>query len=342
MRKVSLYDKWVRKKKKKTLKKIHKNLHLKLYVTLSAFFILFLTMFALSKPSSSQIASRESLQLDYFLPSVTPTTMPPTPTSHPIIPTPTVRIPTPTPKVAYCAPDSPKHADCECPPTEWIGYVSGIHFMYANTGGCNVYLGYYAPNGPVQCTQMCIGKPIIYLYPTQDTFVNVQVQTAGQVVVSDPKIEERNTWTNVLAHPGGKFDYKGKTYSELFYETEARSLSAPQEGIIISVQNLEDKLREEITLLGLTKASEQQEFLDWWVPRLQALHAPYILFSILNASEKARLDDVEISPKPDTFIDFIAYFKPLQQVVPVDKLEITAAPKRQGFAAVEWGGVIDK
>lgn len=352
-------------KRRNNLKKKHTRLHLKIFVALSALFVLLSSTVVLSnKNQSARIASidesvsapKNSIQLGVFYPSQTPSptltpTSPPiptaTPTPRPNIPTAT---PTPTtpPPVTYCPPDTPHDYACTCIPSEVPTHAcermfdrldpgSGLSFpdlyLCINDAGC-------APLNLGRCLPTCLGKPVIYLYPTVDTFVNVQVKTEGQITVSDP-LYPNGGWQQVLAHPGGKLDYEGKTYSELFYETGVGSVNQPETGIIIPLAKLEEKLREEITLLGLTKTSEQQEFLDWWIPRLRGLNAPYILFSVLNSSEKTRLDDVHISPKPDTFIDFIAYFKPLQKIEPVQELRITPAPKRQGFTAIEWGGIID-
>lgn len=190
----------------------------------------------------------------------------------------------------------------------------------------------------------CIGKPVIYLYPEYPMLVDVKVTTEGKVVVSDPQIESFDSssgWTNVLAHPNGILIYKDNFYRELFYETESRDVKAPSKGIVIKSDNLEKDLLEFITLLGLTRADEQDEFMDWWMPRLRAHESPYWFVSLLDDNEKRRLDKVEISPKPDTFIEFIAYFKPLEKPEKIERLILPPAPERTGFTAIEWGGVID-
>lgn len=194
----------------------------------------------------------------------------------------------------------------------------------------------------------CIGKPVIYLYPEYPMLVDVVVRTAGQVVVSDPQIEEYSTlpylggWKNVMAHPNGILFYNNHPYRELFYETETQSIQPPKAGIIISSDQLEPKLLELITLLGLTKKDEQKEFMQWWMPRLESQNSPYWFVSILDKEEKQKLDQVEILPQPDTFIEFIVYFKPLDTFEKVDELVLPPTPKRKGFTAVEWGGIVDK
>ena len=90
------------------------------------------------------------------------------------------------------------------------------------------------------------------------------------------------------------------------------------------------------------QADEQTEFLDWWLPRLRDLNTPYILFSIIDRDEKDRIDKLNISPKPDTLIDFMAYFRPLNKPVDIPPLILPQTPpKRVGFTAVEWGGILD-
>lgn len=186
----------------------------------------------------------------------------------------------------------------------------------------------------------CLGKPVIYLYPEKNTLVDVSVKTEGKIVVSDPLYPDEG-WKQVLAYPNGKLEYEGNTYRELFYESETTTLNPPKRGIVLKTSDLKTSLRKYIILLGLTRKDEQQEFLDWWVPRLKALNSPYIFFSVLERNEKLRLDQVFIEPKPDTFIEFIAYFRPIEKLEKIQELQITPAPKRAGFTAVEWGGVID-
>lgn len=289
---------------------------------------------------------KNSIQIDTF--SITPQTIATTPliTSSPTPVPPTAIPPTPTNTPLVC----PPHTYDGQPLRVGCGVCLPSNFLYKTClidhGSSTDYTGQDCNTdsdcrNPGLCYQICFGKPVIYLYPEKDTVVSVQVKTQGKVVVSDPKIEMGNSWTNVLAHPGGMLSYQGKSYSELFYETESSTLSAPKKGIVIKTSELASQLRKNISLLGLTKENEQQEFLDWWLPRLQALNSPYILFSVLEPDEKARVDNVEISPKPDTFIDFMAYFKPLSKIETVEPLIITPAPTREGFTAVEWGGVID-
>ena len=192
----------------------------------------------------------------------------------------------------------------------------------------------------------CIGKPVIYLYPTIPMLVDVSVRTEGAVVISDPQIEKGNKWTNVMAHPNGILFYKDKPYRELFYETESRAVNQPKAGLVMKKENLEKDLKDFVEKLGLTREDEKDEFLDWWLPRLRSYNSAYWFVSILENDEKKRIDKVMISPKPDTFIEFIVYFAPMDEHEAnssyVEPLVLPPTPKRIGFTAVEWGGVIGK
>lgn len=187
----------------------------------------------------------------------------------------------------------------------------------------------------------CIGKPVIYLYPEKPTYVDVAVKTEGDIVVSDPTYP-LGGWKQVLARPDGTLEYHNKQYRELFYETESRTLSRPKAGIIVHKQNLKTELLTFIKNLGLTREDEQREFLEWWIPRLEAIKTDRIFFSVLESDEKERVDKVSISPRPDTFIQFIVYFAPLSDGETVTPLVLPPTPRRVGFTAIEWGGAIGR
>lgn len=192
-----------------------------------------------------------------------------------------------------------------------------------------------------KCLQACYGKPVIYLYPEKPTFVDVSLKVPGKIIVSDPLYPESG-WKNVLAYPDGKLIYQNKSYRELYYESQVDRAYTPESGIVIPKAELKSKLTDLTTRLGLIK-TEQNEFLEYWLPRLNELNSPYVLFSVLDPLEKERVDHVDIHPAPDTRIEFLAYFKP--QTTPntdLQPLDIPQSPpQRNGFTAVEWGGTID-
>ncbi len=185
----------------------------------------------------------------------------------------------------------------------------------------------------------CILKPVIYLYPTVPTYVNVQVVTSGSITVSNP-FYPPGGWKHVLAYPDGSLEYQNQKYTELFYESSVNTFQKPHQGFVIPKDKLAENLDALLSKLGLI-GSEKKEFISFWQPRLEALNSPYIFFSVLSTSAKGTVDHVEISPKPDTQIQFVAYFKPIATSTYGSALKLPPTPKRVGFTSVEWGGVID-
>lgn len=187
----------------------------------------------------------------------------------------------------------------------------------------------------------CDAKPVIYLYPTKPTNVSVKITIPGKITVSIPKYEENEGWKNVLAYPNGDLIYKNNKYSELFYETIQERTTPPAAGWVVKMSNLKAKLTVITTKLGL-KENEQQEFLSYWLPRLKDLEKPYVFVSVFTGNEKQSIDKVDISPKPDTFIEFIMYYKGVDAPFNIKPLELPQdIPPRTGFTAVEWGGILD-
>ncbi|HVZ11907.1 MAG TPA: hypothetical protein VG965_02665 [Patescibacteria group bacterium] len=184
----------------------------------------------------------------------------------------------------------------------------------------------------------CDAKPVIYLYPQQEMKVSVNVVIPGRISVSIP--EYKNGW-NVIAKPDGSIISDGKTYHELFYETVQKKAPTPITGVVVLKKDLRHQLTGITTQLGLD-ANEQREFLGYWLPRLNSIEKSYILVSYFTPEQKQLIDRVNISPAPDTLIQFIMYFRGIDKPIEIEPLTFTKVPKRSGFTAVEWGGVVDR
>ena len=327
-----------------------------LVIVFAASFILAGGLFSFNKtPSSYKSANitgnnnpgnQKTLQL-ITLPTTTAPT--PSPTPPPVVTLPQNPTPTPQP-INACNVDNGVQIpfvngvpECVCQDVllECQGSKCVRQWKNGAFGPCDSYISlcknpHFVPTDGIYC----LAKPVIYLYPTKKTYVNVSIETSGEIVVSDP-LYPKNGWQDVLAYPDGTLIYHGKQYSELFYESNATNVAKPKQGIYILKSNLNTELSRIIILLGL-RETEKQEFLDYWLPRLDNLNSKYILFSVLEKSEKERVDKVNISPKPDTFIAFIAYFKAVDTPNPIQPLILPKnPPQRVGFTAVEWGGTIE-
>lgn len=283
-------------------------------------------------------------ELDFSNP--TPTDEPettPRPTNPPVV------IPSPTPLPPDACPGYTPTVGCVCysPPNHLAVWCEG---RQPPTGpDCEGSLASCAEQlrNKTGCVEYCAAKPVIYLYPTTPTFVDVKITTPGRFVDHIPPLEFYQTsdnqtiagWTNVLAQPSGVLMYQNKYYRELFYDTSISYVKAPTHGIFIESEKLETQLLAFVKLLGLLD-DEANEFVDYWVPKLTSLDKKYIFTSIVDIDEKRRVDKVEIQPTPDTFIEFMAYFNAVDEKFEAKPLSLPRKPERIGFTAVEWGGVI--
>lgn len=178
-----------------------------------------------------------------------------------------------------------------------------------------------------------IDKPIIYLYPEEEINVTVKVGHPENITCSYPNYE--NGW-EVIARPNGTLtDIKtGRNLYALYWEGIDRSKSEIKEGFIVNVNETIEFLEEKLEILGLTER-EAQEFIIYWLPKLQENKYNYVRFATMEEiNEKMPLD---FSVKPDTLIRVLMEFKGLEEYIeiPEQKLE---TPERKGFVVVEWGG----
>lgn len=234
------------------------------------------------------------------------------------------------------------------PPPQTYTQCSPMNQNYFGGAGiCCVDHGMPAPGVPCCDPEfthgdgVCDAKPVIYLYPKIKMTIGVKVDIPGKIIESIPRYPV-NGWQNIIASPDGTFVYENKTYKELFYETFQNNPKPPLTGIVVESGQIGSTLKDITTRLGLVK-NEQNEFLSFWIPKLEKLNKPYVLISVFIGSEKNVVDHVEINPTPDTFINFIMYYKGLDKTFTIDPIKLPAEPpKRVGFTAVEWGGIIDQ
>lgn len=94
--------------------------------------------------------------------------------------------------------------------------------------------------------------------------------------VSEPAY--RDGW-NVRANPDGKIlNYgDGKIYPYLFWEGYGLNYSIPEEGFVVKKEDVKNFLSKKLLQLGLIK-SEADEFMAYWVPRMQKENYIFITF----------------------------------------------------------------
>lgn len=177
-------------------------------------------------------------------------------------------------------------------------------------------------------------KPIIYLYPEEDTNVEVKLGNKENVTVSYPKYIDG--W-NVLAKPDGTLKdlSTNRELYALYYENKNLiSFDITNEGFVVKGEDTAEFLEEKLSLLGLTER-EAEEFIIYWLPQLEANKYNYIRFS--SNEEINKNMPLEITPMPDTVIRVLMTFKGLEKPIDV-KEQMINTPTRNGFTVVEWGG----
>lgn len=181
------------------------------------------------------------------------------------------------------------------------------------------------------CDMEAPEKPVIYLYPEDTTDVSVKLTVDGRLTCTYPKYEDG--W-KVVAHPDGTLtDEKGQTYSYLYWEALTDAEYDFSKGFCIKGEDTAEFLEDALAELGLNRR-EANEFIVYWLPRMEQNEYNIISFQTDAYTESARLD---ISPAPDTLIRVFMAYKPTQEFIEIEVQELDA-PERVGFTVVEWGG----
>ena len=177
-------------------------------------------------------------------------------------------------------------------------------------------------------------KPIIYLYPEQETEINVKLGSPEKISCSYPKYTKEG-W-NVIANPDGTLkdlSTDRELYS-LYWEGKDVDKIKISDGFVVKGEDTANFLEEKLKLLGLNP-KETEEFIIYWLPKLEPNKYNYIRFASMD--EINRYMPLEFSTQPDSLIRVLMQYKPLKSYIAVPEQKLTT-PERTGFVAVEWGG----
>ena len=177
-------------------------------------------------------------------------------------------------------------------------------------------------------------KPVVYLYPEQETDVSVKLDVDGELTVAYPAYGDG--W-EVRAQPGGRLTNKadGREYSYLFWEGVPRDAHWDlSQGWCVPGRETAAFLQGKLAELGLTPP-EYNEFIVYWLPQMQDNAYNVITF---QWEEYARHAPLRIEPAPDAMLRVFMVFKP--SATPVEVTPPAERPPfvRRGFTVIEWGG----
>ena len=176
-------------------------------------------------------------------------------------------------------------------------------------------------------------KPIIYLYPEKEIAVSVKLGSPEKLTCSYPKYE--NGW-NVIASPDGTLvdTNTGRKLYSLYWEGLDDGKYNLEEGFVVKGDETIEFLEEKLEILGLNEF-EAEEFIVYWLPKLESNKYNYIRFATMEEINKNM--PLEFSVEPDTIIRVLMQYKMLDEPIEVKEQELVT-PERNGFVAVEWGG----
>ena len=181
-----------------------------------------------------------------------------------------------------------------------------------------------------------VEKPIIYLYPEQETEVAVTLGHPEKLLASYPLYD--GGW-NVLARPDGTLtDLKtGRELYSLYWEGKEYDNRMIDDGFVVRGSETAGFLEEKLAILGLNER-ETEEFIVYWLPKLQENNYNYVRF--LSQDEINEYMPLYVSPTPDTMIRVMMSVRPLDNPINIHEQDLGPTPVRDGFTVVEWGGSI--
>lgn len=176
-------------------------------------------------------------------------------------------------------------------------------------------------------------KPIIYLYPQEETELTVKLGNKEKIICSYPKYEDG--W-KVIAKPDGTLidtETNRQLYA-LYWEGKSMESKDITDGFVVKRSDTIKFLEEKLEILGLNY-KEAEEFIVYWLPKLEQNEYNYIRFATME--EINEYMPIEFSKEPDTLIRVLMEYKGLDEYIEVPEQQLET-PTREGFVAVEWGG----
>ena len=175
-------------------------------------------------------------------------------------------------------------------------------------------------------------KPVIYLYPENETEINVMFAKPELLTTTYPKFN--SSWKVNVKPNGDMYDENGRYYYALYYEAKGSKLNHFEEGFYVEKDDAIDFLEEKLIILGLNER-ESNEFIMYWLPVLEQNEKSLVYFETTESLQKK--NKLIINPKPDSLLRINIHIKKVNKKVSIKEQELPRF-ERKGFVAVEWGG----
>jgi amino acid transporter len=178
----------------------------------------------------------------------------------------------------------------------------------------------------------CWDKPVLYLYPTVEENIKISFAHPEYLETTYPKFNKE--W-DVLAKPDcSLYDANGKYYYALYWD-EIGNKTDFKTGFYVDKDNAISFLEDKLTYIGLNDR-ERNEFIMYWLPILEKNEKSLVYFELTDEVET--YNKINITPKPDSLLRVIMHVKKVSSKINIKEEKLTQF-NRDGFVAVEWGGV---
>ncbi len=178
-----------------------------------------------------------------------------------------------------------------------------------------------------------IEKPVLYLYPTEDTNVKVTFEYPELLTTTYPKYD--NGWNVLVNENSDIYDANNKWYYALYWEEAPTHFVDFKEGFYVEKDNAIDFLEEKLAVIGLNER-EANEFIMYWLPVLEKNEKSLVYFELTD--EKQKENKLIIEPTPDSLLRVTMHVKKVNKKTNINEQKLETF-ERIGFTAVEWGGI---
>ena len=178
-------------------------------------------------------------------------------------------------------------------------------------------------------------KPILYLYPEQNMYVNIKLDNYNNIITSYPKYN--NGW-NVFVTKDGIIHYNDREYYALYWDEYNNNEVDFNTGFYVNSENAINFLEEKLDIIGLNNR-EANEFIMYWLPILEKNKNSLVYFELTEERENS--NKLEIFPKPDSILRINMHIMKIYDKIDIEEEKLETF-KRKGFTAIEWGGTIHK
>ena len=178
-----------------------------------------------------------------------------------------------------------------------------------------------------------IAKPILYLYPTEQTNVKITFEHPDLLKTTYPKYNKE--WNVTVKEDGTITDKDGRNYYALYWDEKQKNKVDFKYGYYVTSNKAIKFLEQKLFEIGLTER-EANEFIMYWLPKLENNKKSLVYFELTE--EKEKYNKINIEPKPDSLLRLTIHIKKVNKETKIKEQKIKPFV-RNGFTAVEWGGV---